>query len=119
MYNYFLLFGNFFFHCLHLFQTHTFYDGLAKDTPESTSQGSVIMMLVLIIAMEYKDRGIVFGWPSNNPSKLTWYLRFGDVYMKLIRKYHGYAFSWAAIYTFWYHPMESTIGKFEQIKKLY
>eukprot|EP01080_Neovahlkampfia_damariscottae_P011388 gene11388-4555_t len=109
-YNYFLLIGNFFFHCLHLFQTHTFYDGLAKDTPEATSQGSVIMMLVLVIGMEYKDRGLIFGWPSNNPNKVTWYMRFGDIYMKLIRKYHGYAFSWAAIYTFWYHPMESTIG---------
>jgi hypothetical protein len=109
-FNFSLLIGNFLFHCLHLAQTHFFYDGLAKDTPESTSQSAVIMMLVLIIAMEYKDRGILFGWPSNKPNKVTWYLRLGDVYMKLIRKYHGYAFSWAAIYTFWYHPMESTVG---------
>ena len=27
-----------------------------------------------------------------------------------MRKYHGYVFSWAIIYTFWYHPTDSTIG---------
>ena len=27
-----------------------------------------------------------------------------------IRKYHGYYFAWATIYTFWYHPMVGTQG---------
>jgi hypothetical protein len=27
-----------------------------------------------------------------------------------LRKYHGYYFSWAILYTFWYHPMEITGG---------
>jgi len=26
------------------------------------------------------------------------------------RRYHGYVFAWAIIYTFWYHPMVSTPG---------
>ena len=25
-------------------------------------------------------------------------------------KYHGYYFSWAVVYTFWFHPMETTWG---------
>ena len=27
-----------------------------------------------------------------------------------LRRYHGYYFSWAVIYTFWYHPIELTLG---------
>ena len=27
-----------------------------------------------------------------------------------MRKYHGYVFAWATVYTFWYHPMENTAG---------
>ena len=27
-----------------------------------------------------------------------------------VRRYHGYYFSWAIIYTFWYHPVEMTSG---------
>ena len=26
------------------------------------------------------------------------------------RRYHGYYFAWAIVYTFWYHPMEATTG---------
>lgn len=29
---------------------------------------------------------------------------------RVLRKYHGYYFAWATIYTFWYHPMVSTPG---------
>jgi hypothetical protein len=27
-----------------------------------------------------------------------------------VKDYHGYFFSWAIIYTFWYHPTEGTLG---------
>ncbi len=27
-----------------------------------------------------------------------------------VRRYHGYFFAWAAIYTLWHHPMENTLG---------
>ena len=30
--------------------------------------------------------------------------------MSFARKYHGYYFAWATIYTFWYHPMEIPPG---------
>lgn len=33
-------------------------------------------------------------------------LRFVDV----VHRYHGYLFSWAIIYTFWYHPTDGTRG---------
>ena len=33
---------------------------------------------------------------------MKWNLEAVDV----AKRYHGYVFSWAVIYTFWYHPME-------------
>ena len=29
---------------------------------------------------------------------------------EVARRYHGYYFAWAIVYTFWYHPMEATSG---------
>ncbi len=94
------------FHLLHLAQTHWTYDGLAQDAHESSSQASVIMLLCFALLMEYKQRGLFMGWPSDPAS--AWRLPSRPI--ELVRKYHGYAFAWAAIYTFWYHPMESTVG---------
>ena len=85
---------------LHLLQTHTFYDGTAQDTHITTSQGSVIVMLVMILIMENRRRGLAFG--AKAP--------ISENVVSAMRKYHGYVFSWAVIYTFWYHPMESTGG---------
>jgi hypothetical protein len=36
----------------------------------------------------------------------SWVERAGP----FVRRYHGYFFAWATIYTFWYHPMENTWG---------
>jgi hypothetical protein len=85
---------------LHVFQTKLFYDGLAQDVHEATSMGSVILMLLLILLMENERRGLFFGRavPFLNST--------GEV----VRRYHGYYFSWAVIYTFWYHPVEMTAG---------
>ncbi len=85
---------------LHIAQTKIFYDGLAQDVHEATSMMSVVLMLVLILLMENRRRGLFFGRAIkalNGP---------GDV----VRRYHGYYFSWAIIYTFWYHPVEITQG---------
>jgi hypothetical protein len=30
--------------------------------------------------------------------------------IRLVRDYHGYIFSWAVVYTFWFHPMVATSG---------
>lgn len=91
---------NAFFITLHLVQTLVWYDGLAQDTPEWTSQTSVTIMLMAILVMENQRRGLAFG------VKMPLLTEVG----RTIRKYHGYYFSWAIIYTFWYHPMEITAG---------
>ena len=85
---------------LHFVQTHIFYDGLAQDVSIWTSQGSVIVMLVAILLMENTRRGLFAGKRINflNEAARFW------------RKYHGYVFAWAIVYTFWYHPMVSTSG---------
>ena len=85
---------------LHILQTKLTYDGLAQDVHEATSMGSVTLMLFLIILMENRRRGLAFGKPVKALYKT------GDV----VRRYHGYYFSWAIIYTFWYHPVEMTSG---------
>lgn len=91
---------NGFFVVLHVFQTKLFYDGLAQDVHEATSMGSVILMLLLILLMENERRGLFFGRP----------VPFLNSTGEVVRRYHGYYFSWAIIYTFWYHPVEMTPG---------
>ncbi len=84
----------------HLFQTAIWYDGLAQDVSIWSSQWSVIIMLVLILHMENQRRGVFFG------KKIQLLTETGT----FVRKYHGYVFSWAIVYTFWFHPMENTSG---------
>ncbi|WP_218148081.1 hypothetical protein [Lentzea xinjiangensis] len=85
---------------LHAVQTQLFYDGLAQDVSIFSSQGSVVLLLVAVLLMENRRRGLV----------LTWSAPISEQVVGFVRRYHGYLFSWAAIYTFWYHPMESTSG---------
>lgn len=92
--------GNVCFVIWHLFQTVFWYDGLAQDVSIWSSQWSVIIMLVLILHMENQRRGVFFG------KKIKFLSETG----RFVRKYHGYIFSWAIVYTFWFHPMENTSG---------
>ncbi len=85
---------------LHLLQTHVFYDGLAQDVSIFSSQGSVILLLVMVLIMESRRRGLVFGHPLGMPRAA----------IDIVKRYHGYVFAWATVYTFWYHPMVSTPG---------
>jgi len=85
---------------LHILQTKIFYDGLAQDVHEASAFGSVALMLFVILLMETDRRGLVFG------RKVPFPKRVGAT----ARKYHGYYFSWAITYTFWYHPIEVTPG---------
>lgn len=87
---------------LHFVQTHVFYDGLALDVPEQSSQWSVILLLVIVLLMENRRRGLFFGVSVRG--------RVFDESSRALRKYQGYYFDWATIYTFWYHPMVSTPG---------
>ena len=92
--------ANAFFILLHFVQTHVWYDGLAQDVSIWSSQGSVIVLLVWVLLMENNRRGMFFG------KKLP----IRQQIIRFARKYHGYFFAWATIYTFWYHPMEPTSG---------
>ncbi len=85
---------------LHFIQTHLWYDGLAQDVSIFSSQGSVIVMLIWIMLMENRRRGVVFGKR----------LPISQRIIQFARKYHGYFFAWAIVYTFWFHPMETTNG---------
>ncbi|MEU4443218.1 hypothetical protein AB0K14_13255 [Actinosynnema sp. NPDC050801] len=85
---------------LHAVQTRVFYDGTAQDVSIFSSQGSVVLLLVAVLLMENKRRGLFLGRPAPIAADVV----------AFVRRYHGYLFSWAAIYTFWYHPMESTSG---------
>ena len=92
--------ANAFFLLLHFVQTHVWYDGIAQDVSIFSSQGSVILMLVAILLMENQRRGLL--WGKKVP--------LGKRVLSFVRKYHGYVFAWATVYTFWYHPMVNTTG---------
>jgi len=98
--NWFALGINAAFIVLHIVQTHVWYDGLAQDVSIWSSQGSVILMLVLILIMENRRRGLLFGRKVPLPERAV----------RFVREYHGYVFAWATVYTFWYHPTEATSG---------
>jgi hypothetical protein len=86
---------------LHYLHTKRYYDGLAADVPEGSALGSVAFMLMLTLVLETPRRGLAFGTRRVNlPKEL----------IQLVRRYHGYIFSWAVVYTFWYHPMEPRSG---------
>lgn len=86
---------------LHFAQTQLFYDGLAQAVPEWTAMWSVIVLLLVVILIENRRRGIAFGWRVGG---------FVSDAGAIARRYHGYFFAWATIYTFWYHPMVFTSG---------
>ncbi|MBI9109374.1 MAG: hypothetical protein JEZ04_21695 [Spirochaetales bacterium] len=85
---------------LHLVQTHIWYDGLAQDVPIWTSQGSVIVMLVLMLVMLTPRRGFILGRKISLPENGK----------RFLAAFHGIFISWALVYTFWFHPMEGTYG---------
>ena len=82
---------------LHLIQTHVWFDGLAQDTPILTSQGSVIIMLAIVLILENSRRGFFIGHRAGKP--------FTAQVTGFFRRAHMYIFAWALVYTFWFHPM--------------
>ena len=87
---------------MHLLHTHFCgYDALAATVHEMSSQGSVILMLIIVLMMEAPTRGFFFGRPT-----YPWNMEA----VVVAKRYHGYVFSWAVIYAFWYHPMEGYFG---------
>ena len=98
--NYWALGANAFFILLHFVQTHLWYDGLAQDVSIWSSQASVVLLLIWVLLMENNRRGLIWGKKAPISQQV----------IQFARKYHGYYFAWAAIFTFWYHPMENTPG---------
>jgi hypothetical protein len=88
---------NLVFMVLHLVETHLLFDGLAQDVPIWTSQGSVILMLVFILIIENRRRGLIIGRKIEKP--------FTAEVTGFFRGIHMYIVSWALVYTFWFHPM--------------
>ena len=60
----------------------------------------MILMLIIVLMMEALS-GTLLWAPS-----FCWYMEA----VAVAKRYHGYVFSWAVIYTFWYHPMEGYFG---------
>ncbi len=98
--NWIALCGTAAFGALHYLQTALWYDGLAQNVSVFSSQASVILLLVIVLMIEAPRRGLFFGSGGK---------KFIGIRPFLIR-YHGYYFSWAVVYTFWFHPMETTWG---------
>jgi hypothetical protein len=98
--NYIALGMNAFFILLHFLQTQFFYDGLAQDVSIWSSQASVAILLIWVLLMENRRRGMFWGKPVSISKEI----------IDFARKYHGYFFAWATVYTFWYHPMVFTSG---------
>ena len=98
--NWVALVGTAAFGSLHFFQTAIWYDGLAQNVSVFSSQASVILLLVIVLMIEAPRRGLFFGSGGK---------KFAGIRPFLIR-YHGYYFSWAVVYTFWFHPMETSWG---------
>lgn len=98
--NLWALFVNGVFVLLHFVQTHLWFDGLAQDHPPQYPQYAVILLLVWVLLMENDRRGLILG--KRVP--------IGKQVSSFARKYHGYVFSWAILYTFWYHPMYASVS---------
>ncbi len=96
--NWWLLGANAAFVALHFAQTAVFYDGTAQDVPVWSSQYSVIFMLVLILIMKNRWRGLFFGRKAPLPKDGV----------RLTSSTHSYYIAWAVAYTFWFHPVVSS-----------
>lgn len=99
-YNIALILTQIVFSLLHLVQTYFFYDTLAHDTPVWLSQASVIVMLVFMMILLNDRRGLFFGKK----------IKFPPVVAQITRLIHGPYIILAVIFTFWYHPMEPSLG---------
>lgn len=95
-YNYYAFIVTIVFMFLHLAKTIFVFDGLAQDVPIWTSQGSVIIMLVLVLVIENPRRGLFLGKKPGKP--LT--ARVSGFF----RRNHQYIIAWALVYTYWFHP---------------
>ena len=92
--NLWLLVINWCFLAIHALNSHYHFDGLAAEMSFWSPQLAMLLMVAIIIVMEIDSRGIIAGY---KPS-----LYQGGVY--LLRRYHGYIFSYFIIHQLWFHP---------------
>lgn len=92
------LLGNALFILLHFAQTRIWYNGLAQSTSLFSAEAAVVLLLVVVLIMENRRRGLFLG--KRAP--------ISQAVVDLCRRYHGYLFAWAIVYTFWFHPMVAT-----------
>lgn len=95
-----ILLFNLLFIIIHFIQSIFGYDGLAQDVSVFSSQYSVILVLVMIILIQVPRRGIIFGKK----------LKIDKQAMSILYRIHGFLFTFAIVYTFWFHPTIYTIG---------
>jgi len=98
--NVFALIFNGVFIVLHVVQTRIWYDGLAQSFSPYVAQFSVIFLLVIVLLLENPRRGMFFGKKAPIKAQI----------IDFLKRYHGYYFSWAIVFTFWFHPMETNWG---------
>lgn len=96
--NWWLLGVNAAFVAIHFVGTALTYDGTAQDVPVWSSQYSVIFMLVLILIMKNRWRGLFFGRKVPLPKDGV----------RLTSSIHSYYIAWGTAYTFWFHPVVSS-----------
>lgn len=85
---------------LHIVQTQIWYDGLAQNFSPLVAQFSVIFLLVIVLLMENPRRGLWFGKKAPVKQEIV----------EFLKRYHGYYFSLAIVFTFWFHPIEINAG---------
>lgn len=80
------------------------YDGLARDVHEATALGAVAVLLVWVWLLCAPARGVCGGaplWVPGGP-------RAAAAVTRAAIAAHGYYFSFACVWTLWYHPAVAT-----------
>jgi len=80
------------------------YNGLARDVHELTSLSAVAALLVWVWLLRSPTRGVCGGASLPLPGGR----RAAAALHRAAVATHGYFFSWAAVYTLWYHPAVAT-----------
>lgn len=83
------------------------YNGLARDVHEATALGAVAVLLVWVWLLRSPERGVFFGCgrlplPGGVGSRAA-----ASLWRAAVAA-HSYAFSFACVWTLWYHPAVAT-----------
>ena len=62
---------------------------------------AVFLALTVALLMQQTERGIVFGFSLHSETLI--------LLTNIVRRFHGYVFTWAVVFTFWHHPAEAGV----------